>query len=133
MASYPCTVLAVDDESQTRIILSYMLSHISADVHVISCASIQEALEIFNTIEVDCVLTDYSLGEDTGLSLARTLRLKSENLPILLITGFEKALITEEALAAGCTSILAKPVTVNELRHAILPLVETYRATRGKI
>ncbi len=132
MSSLPCTILVVDDESQTRIILSYMLSHICPDVQVISCGSIQEALEIFDTIQADCVLTDYSLGGDTGLSLARTLRLRSENLPILLITGFETALISEQAMAAGCTSILAKPVTVNELRRAILPLVEAYRTTRGQ-
>jgi DNA-binding response OmpR family regulator len=62
--------------------------------------------------EVDCVVTNYDLPDETGITLAEDL---PDSLPVLLLTTTELESIATEALAAGVTDFVHKDNIVGEM------------------
>jgi signal transduction histidine kinase/CheY-like chemotaxis protein len=67
----------------------------------------------------DAVLTDEVMPDFTGTQLATVLRGRRANLPIILVSGYVGAMITELATSAGVGEILKKPVHAQELASAL--------------
>jgi len=71
----------------------------------------------------------------TGTDLARKLRERRADLPIVLVSGYIGPMMTERAVAAGVDEILKKPVHSRELAAAlarVLSAVTDPRPRRGK-
>ncbi len=81
------TVLVVDDDSLVLASTAAMLEDLG--YATIEAKSGQEALSIHDdSIQVDLVITDYSMPGMTGLQLATELRRTRPRLPIILATGY---------------------------------------------
>jgi CheY-like chemotaxis protein len=65
------------------------------------------------------VLCDIMLPGWSGFDVARDLRRRRPDLPIVLITGFATSAIAEQALEAGATAFLAKPFDDTELLQVV--------------
>ena len=69
--------------------------------------------------DIDCVIIDWRLGADDGLSLARKIRTSEESpkpeLPIILCTAYTEIDHILEARDAGVNEILAKPLSAAQL------------------
>ena len=77
----------------------------------------------------DLVMCDYRLPGDDGVDVIRRLRaLLGQDLPAVLITGDTAPEAT--ARAEGCL-VLHKPLTHDQLRAAIGPLLAARRAQAG--
>lgn len=57
--------------------------------HAVPARSAAEALEAFERESFDILVTDSGMPGMTGLDLARTVRLKDPQLPIIVMTAFE--------------------------------------------
>ncbi len=68
---------------------------------------------------VDAVVTDEVMAGLSGTELARALRSRRPELPIILVSGYIGPMMTERALAAGVAEILKKPVQSRELAGAL--------------
>jgi len=106
-------VLVVDDEEMVRSIVTQLLSLNDHEVDRASSGS--EALALFEKKHYDIVFTDFGMPEMTGAELARHLRERAPNLPVILLTGYTD---TEEAVD-DVDDILSKPFKLEELEATI--------------
>jgi nitrogen-specific signal transduction histidine kinase/CheY-like chemotaxis protein len=83
-------VLLVDDEEIVRVATADMLRDIG--YLVIEAGAASHALSILRSgADVDLLVTDYLMPGMTGGALIKELRASGNNVPILLITGYEAA------------------------------------------
>jgi FixJ family two-component response regulator len=73
-----------------------------------------------------CLVADYRMPEIDGLSILRRLRELGWQGQALLITAFPSALLVDQALAAGYSRVIEKPLVEVGLVEAIERAVATY-------
>jgi len=113
------TILLVDDEAAIVQFTRIMLHQLG--YRVVSLPSGTEALEAFREDpgRYDLILTDQTMPDMTGSSLAvEVLRIRPGT-PIILMTGYSETMSPEEALALGIEEYLEKPFTKGALARAI--------------
>lgn len=77
-----------------------------------SCSIVDDgykALEILNNEVFDVILMDINMPLISGFETTRKIRHNGIQTPIIALTAFAKAEITEEALSAGMNDIMIKP------------------------
>ncbi len=79
------TVLVVDDNTTNRTILQRLL--IQWKIRPLLAASGREALALLDMHRVDLLISDLHMPEMDGITLARTLRQKNNQAPILLLSS----------------------------------------------
>ena len=111
-----CSVLIVDDQLTSRAILSQVVKNLSKKAHVIEQNNPKLALEWAVNRCSDLVLVDYMMPEMSGIEFVRKLRTlpKYEFVPVMMITINKDSAIRYEALEAGVTDFLSKPVDIHE-------------------
>lgn len=83
------TVLCVDDDVEPLNLRKAML-----EMHgysVLTATSAKEALKLFDSIEVDVVLTDHLLKGQTGTALAAEMKRRKPHVPIAIYSGVAQA------------------------------------------
>ncbi|MBM9614173.1 response regulator [Desulfobulbus rhabdoformis] len=113
------TILFVDDEEDIVTMRTRMLSYLG--YRVLPATSPEQALAYFTggQEQIDLVITDHTMPRMTGLALAREVMRHHPNVPIILCSGYSEAVTLEEALDAGVSRFLAKPVDMRLLAIAI--------------
>ncbi len=76
---------------------------------------------------VDLVLADHRVPKRSGLEVLRLSRQLWPWIPVVLITGYGSEQLAIEALRAGATDYLKKPVDVTELKRVVLAHARTRR------
>src|SRR6266404_4378164 len=67
----------------------------------------------------DLVLTDETMPDLSGVELARELRRVRPELPIVMMSGYSGAQLTERARAAGAGEVLRKPLVRRDIAEAL--------------
>ncbi len=108
-------ILIVDDEAPVLDTVQQMLE--SLGYHVTPRSDSLTALETFRERpqEFDLVITDMTMPNMTGASLARNLMDIRPGLPIILCTGFSEIINEDKAKALGVKEYLQKPVAKREM------------------
>jgi PAS domain S-box-containing protein len=120
------TILAVDDEADSRDYLERLLSEQGA--RIVSVGSAQAALDELATDSgrFNLLLSDIGMPGSTGYDLIDTVRrrlgIDGEELPAVALTAFTRAQDSAQALDRGFQRHLAKPVQVGRLIGAIRQL-----------
>ena len=115
-------LLVVDDDENSRRLLE---EYLVLDGHtVISAKDGASAMEMFDRIEVDMVLTDSAMPKKRGDELARHVKSAARRVPVLMITGFYQIMGPQGEPPEGVDVVMGKPFTLRELRVA---LSQTYR------
>src|SRR6188508_1757472 len=105
-------ILVVDDEAQiTRVLRRSLTAH---HFEVRTAADGVSALELFQDLKPDLVITDLSMPDMDGIELCREIR-KISSVPIIVLSvrGDEKVKV--EALDAGADDYVTKPFGMDEL------------------
>jgi CheY-like chemotaxis protein len=112
-------ILLAEDFDENRIALKLMLK--LAGFEVLEARDGQEALEATRSGRPDLVLMDISLPLIDGLQATRTLRAEAEfeSLPIIIVSAYDNQESIDEALAAGGTDYLCKPIEFDDLKKKI--------------
>jgi PAS domain S-box-containing protein len=110
-------VLVVDDEEALVAVTSEVLKHIGYEP--IGCSDGNAALAAFDAGRIDAVIADEMMPGISGTQLARALRRRRADLPIVLVSGYTGPMLSERALAAGVTEILKKPVQSRDIASAL--------------
>jgi PAS domain S-box-containing protein len=122
-------ILVVDDDAATREVLLEMLGHAGAEV--VQSTSAPEAMEILESFPCDLLIADIAMPEEDGYSLIRKVRsLPSEQmavLPAIALTAYALERNKHEALAAGFTMHMSKPLSASRLLEAIVALMPDSR------
>jgi len=110
-------VLVVDDEPDTRQVISAVISKSGAEVK--TCASVPEALETLQRWKPDILMSDIGMPGEDGYSLIRKVRslsVESGGLtPAAALTAYAREDDRQQALAAGFQMHVAKPIGSMEL------------------
>ncbi len=79
-----------------------------------------EALLASTTLpQPDCLVLDIHLGGMSGLDLRQQLSASGRTTPVVFVTAHDEPKIREQALQAGCSAYLRKPVPGKMLLAAI--------------
>ena len=123
------TVLIVDDLFSSRLLLAEIVRQIDGKLNLELFDTPSRALEFARNNRVDIVLTDYKLPEFDGIELVKQLRSLPHcvDVPIVVITVVDDRKIRYDALEAGATDFLIKPLDEHETRARCANLLELRR------
>jgi CheY-like chemotaxis protein len=112
-------VLFIDDEPVLVEMGGEMMKKMG--YHVVTKTNSIEALEEFNTEpnRFDLVITDQTMPNLTGLQLAKEIRKKRADIPIILFSGFSEAINEENFKSQGIDAFLMKPILEKDLATTI--------------
>jgi PAS domain S-box-containing protein len=116
------TALLVDDEEFVRLSTADMLGDLG--YHVVEAASAEEALRVIgNGARVDLVVTDHLMPGISGTDLARTIRDRRPDLPVLVVSGYAEV----DGIASDLPR-LTKPFRKDELAAGLAALTPSRTA-----
>jgi len=116
-------VLLVDDERMVTDFMAELLESWGLKVKV--KRNPLEAEEWFsrNAERVQVVVTDQTMPKLTGLELARRLRARRSDLPVILYTGYAEGISEAQLAASGVRTLMRKPIEPAELRAKLTELL----------
>lgn len=124
-------VLLIDDEPLVREELGGLLSDEGYDLSTASDG--EEGLARFRSEAPDMVITDVRMPRRDGLSVAMTIRQESPKTPVTVITGHGNEAMVVEALRAGVTDFIKKPVRFEDLSAALERMEDSLRLARQQV
>lgn len=107
-------ILIVDDEENTRIGLSKLLSQEGFDVS--SVGNGQEALEYLKSRRVNLVISDINMPEMNGLTFLKELNRLYPSTHVIMITAYGGVESYLEAMNLGAFEYIHKPIKIEELK-----------------
>ncbi len=116
-------VLSVDDSPTVQELIKRALSD---DYQVLLCQSAFDALSIINQEPIAVLLLDIAMPKMDGLDFCRTIRSipKFQALPIVMVTGRDRAFDKVQGRLAGATDYLTKPYDADKLRQIMIKLIK---------
>ncbi len=122
-------VLIVDDDISITESLKFALRK---EYELFFAYNTKEALEHYNSQDIDVVLLDLNLGSENGMDLFYKLKEINENVVVIIITAYGTIKSSIEAIQSGVFQYLTKPIDYGELRFNIEKGVRT-KALYNKI
>jgi two-component system response regulator RpfG len=121
-------VLIVDDESTGRTILAKIIQQAEEDVVVESFDNALQALQWLDNNHPDLIITDYRMPEINGVELIKMIRDKPacQDIPIMMITVVSEKSVRYDALEAGATAFLTRPIDQIECRTSCRNLLKLH-------
>jgi two-component system response regulator RpfG len=123
------TAMIVDDLLSARLLLAEIVRQVDAKLNLELFDTPTRALEFARNNRVELILTDYKLPEFDGIDLVKQLRALPHcvDVPIVVITIVDDRKVRYEALEAGATDFLTKPLDEHETRARCANLLELRR------
>ncbi|MBL4847046.1 MAG: sigma-54-dependent Fis family transcriptional regulator [Planctomycetes bacterium] len=106
-------VLVVDDERAIRDEVAEALS--AAGLTVRTARNADQAVTLLAERRADVVLTDLRMPGVDGLALLKQILARSEGTAVLLMTAYASVKTAVQALKAGASDYLLKPLVIDEL------------------
>lgn len=110
-------ILVVEDEDAARegiVELLGLLGHAAA-----AAGTGEEALELADELGCRVLLTDHALPGITGEAVARTLRARDPDLPVILMSGYPPSDAIRDDVQDGRIRFLQKPFRAEHLREVL--------------
>ena len=120
------TVYVVDDDFGVLGSLRFLLETDGFEVEAFRSGSALLSAAASN--EADCFVIDYKMPNMSGIELAKRLRNRGIDTPIILITGYPDGDILVKATAAGIQNVLLKPHLEESLVTRIRGVIGEARA-----
>ena len=120
-------VLVVDDDNAVCRIVHRMLSHENYEVRAAS--SVADALKVIEQESFDVYLLDYKLPDGSGLDVAARIREKWGSVPIVLISGYDPAIVALRAQQLGITEFLQKPFSREIVCEVVKKAIDSSSST----
>lgn len=114
------TVLIVDDEQEIRELLKDEFEYYGAVV--LEAANGKIAAEILEKQPSDFVVTDIRMPGGDGIELLRTIKARTQSIPVLVMSAFSD-ISKNEANQLGADAFFSKPFNLEKLRTTALGLI----------
>ena len=109
-------ILVVDDDADTRRILSRLLSKCGYEVAAVDC--VQGALKLLEKDHFDTLISDISLPDSSGYELVREVK-QRQWVTSIALSGFGTEEDVRRTVEAGFDHHLTKPVNFQDLRSLL--------------
>jgi len=117
-------ILVVDDEPDALELTAFILTNQSAQV--ITANSVDKALKIYETEELDAIVSDIGMPEKDGLDLIREIKAREDGqnhrIPTVALTAYAREEDSRRVLEAGFDLYLPKPVEPEKLIESIIQI-----------
>ena len=110
----PNTILIVDDDSQLADNIRLYLERYDWETHVEYSA--EAGLKKLKTLHPDILLTDHMMPGMTGIDLIKQVQEIDPQIKIVMLTGEGNLQVAVDAMKAGASDYLGKPVSLAELK-----------------
>lgn len=110
-------ILVVDDEQSICLLLKDVLDRFGH--RVTTCQGGQDALELAADRSFDLVFLDIRMPRMGGLEALKQLRGLLARATFVMITGYAKDDIIDEALQSGASSCLCKPFSLSQVKQVL--------------
>ena len=126
----PGTVLVVDDDEDSRRLISHLLKREGYTVQLADSG--KAALSALRRKDVDVVLLDVMMPEMDGFAVCRELKKApgTATLPVILLTARDDIETRATGMNLGVSEFLAKPVNKAELFQRIQTQIEARQRER---
>ena len=122
-------ILIVDDEEADRNTVRRLLEKSGIETEITEAADYQEAKEKMSNNLFDCVLIDYLLPDQDGLTLVREIRQQGVKIPLIVLTGHGNEEVAVDMMKAGASDYLSKfRLTPSRLNQAMQNALRIYKA-----
>jgi DNA-binding NtrC family response regulator len=122
------TILCVDDEPATGVVLEHNLTKIGH--RPLLAASVEEALKLIARTPVDLIIADYRMPKATGLDLLSMLEKEGYSIPVIIMTGYSSIEHAVISIKSGAIDYLTKPIRPETLEIAVTQALEVVRLRR---
>ena len=126
MSNFPADILIIDDERQIRRLLNLTLT--GAGYHVRECENGQLGLSETALKRPDAIILDLGLPDINGLEVLKQLR-EWTQVPILILTAWDREDEKVDALDAGADDYLTKPFKLGVLLSRVNALLRRANAS----
>ncbi|MFI5012538.1 MAG: sigma-54-dependent transcriptional regulator [Hyphomicrobiales bacterium] len=107
------TVLIVDDEARLAELLSASIA--DRGYRTVVCSSAEEALDAFDPVTIDLVISDLRMPGLDGRSLLHEIRTRAPDMPVVLITAYTSMRDAVEMIKEGAFDYISKPFEMDEI------------------
>ncbi|WP_225984660.1 sigma-54-dependent transcriptional regulator [Noviherbaspirillum aerium] len=118
-------VLVVDDEPAIRQILAVRLA--KAGCHVVQAADATEALQKLAQGEFEVAISDIQMPDFDGIELVRRARAAGVDTNFIMMTAYASVDTAIEAIKAGASDYMIKPVRNDEVLHRVAKMADMRR------
>jgi DNA-binding NarL/FixJ family response regulator len=121
-------VLLVDDHALVRAGIRSLIEQVDHFKVVGEAAGAAEGLALFDQLRPDLVVTDLTMGDESGLDLLRDVRARRADVPVVILSMHASEELVAEALRLGASAYLLKEAAPSELEIALQAVArnETY-------
>ncbi len=116
------TILVVDDEKSQRELLAGFLKN--SGYKVFSASDGNQALDLIKSNVIDIMISDYKMGEMSGLDLLKEIKKINPEITFIMITAHGTVENAVKAMKEGAYDYLTKPVELDELEILIRRVIE---------
>ena len=113
----PISVLLVDDSPESIELVRRNLQ--SRGYKIYSANSVQQAVKLLASLEIDLLITDLRMPGENGIDLVRHTAHNYKHIGILVVTGFPSIQGAIESIKIGAEEYLVKSFTDDELFAAV--------------
>jgi CheY-like chemotaxis protein len=111
------SILVVEDDPQSLQVITETLEHLNYRVTPASNAA--QAMQVYQTQDIDLVISDMVMPDMDGLQLHRRLENLYPDVRLIIISGYSLDEVSSELLEHGVLGLLKKPVTLSTLAGTI--------------
>jgi two-component system, sensor histidine kinase and response regulator len=125
-------VLIIDHNTDDARLLQKLLAESEAANFAFECVdNLNAGLQLIERGGIDILLLDLSMPESQGISTFLTVRNKTNNIPIVVLTGLNEHTVALEAVKLGAQDYLVKrDLNSNWLSRALLYAIERFAANK---
>ncbi|MGB1221145.1 MAG: response regulator, partial [Alcanivoracaceae bacterium] len=116
-------VLIVEDNKPVSLLLCRIAEEAGFGYFI--AADGEAALRLFDQRDVDLAIVDVELPRLDGYQVAREMRNQRPSLPILVISGNTGESWRQQAMDAGATDYLIKPIRLDGLNAALSRILDS--------
>jgi two-component system, cell cycle response regulator DivK len=104
------TILVIEDNEQNLYLVKFILE--KSGYRVVPARDGWQGIDLASEVKPALILLDIQLPMMDGYAVAQELRKKPalDNVPIVAVTSYAMTGDREQALAAGCTGYIEKPI-----------------------
>ena len=119
------TILYVDDDPTIGLLLEDTL--LRAGHRAIGARSVPQALQTLAHGEIELIISDFKMPGMTGLEFLNLLREEAYDIPLIMVTGYASIENAVQAIKAGASDYITKPVRPEQLEHAVAKALQVAR------
>jgi len=110
-------ILIIDDDPHFLRVLKRLLS--AEKFSVVTTTDSCEALELLTSGSFNLLICDLRMPDCDGLNVLQSIRSKGSEIPVIILTAYGEVDSYLDAMNAGATEYLNKPIKSDELVHVV--------------